>query len=695
MAEKTFNLSKKIISNQRAKELHSNDFSELTISEEKYDSEKIKRIYNDVFYQIPKRGKESHESIVIQSTDYVHPEINENLDDSIRGLEEKHSELNEEYLKTLLPPKTQEHPIFPNGLFVQEGDITRNIPIEPLSDIWFIQQGFKRKLGRNGDSVNGYWHRLLRQVQYEEVFDKEGEYRSLKTSPNFQYLTPDDLNSIPDGEDINQGGDLSIDPLLGIDPQYIYREIKLALKCEGVEKFYILDSDEDGYQPGLEDWHEYVDDPMKWRKDNCGQVDYQAQTHRGCFPRTGGYWWVDTNASCQVSFHTDIDPTETFEVKTKTVIISAGGWKEITISRDSKFYDHSINNTSDPLDPEYYNVGNSYQKTKWAPQWHGSGGYFPELWAYKKWGKDHVYPAITWVKNGSRLASMMKSPYTHDLNGNSTILDSDDEGKVKWRWMNGTINNYWEGGGKLGQGDILNNVYERHSLTGFRMINTSCVGPLAKEGCYGALGVILSDLKSHLYDINGHYYQIKASRKFSDYSSSSEKWFHYTAKGAVYGQPIINVEGSYCVFLENFQLDPADSLGGYWAAFFSLKTGSVFAKRTNTLHKYVRGYTRFSDKKFNWLRQGDKNNIYINNPTIYFPGLQVTTHSGQNHGTEPGINSKGTGLDSIAKNLGGTSYDNNPFNPRSKARGTFYLTVILDVEGSNTEYILSDKIKQR
>ena len=31
MAEKTFNLSKKIISNQRAKELHSNGFSELTI----------------------------------------------------------------------------------------------------------------------------------------------------------------------------------------------------------------------------------------------------------------------------------------------------------------------------------------------------------------------------------------------------------------------------------------------------------------------------------------------------------------------------------------------------------------------------------------------------------------------------------------------------------------------------------------
>ena len=278
--------------------------------------------------------------------------------------------------------------------------------------------------------------------------------------------------------------------------------------------------------------------------------------------------------------------------------------------------------------------------------------------------------------------------------------------------MNGTINNYWVGGGKIGQGKILNNSYERSSVSGFRMINSSCVGPLAKEGCYGHLGVILSDLKNLLNDIHGHYYQIKASQNYSDYNFDTEKWYRHNVEGAVYGQPIIMVRGDYCIFLESFQLDPFDGYGGQWTAFLNLRTGGVFKDRTYNLHGIVRGYTRFSDKKFNWLRQegarfhnlkwelgdgegGDKNDIYINNPTIYFPGLQVTTHAGQNHGVEPGINSKGTGLDSIAENLGGTSYDNNPFNPRSKARGTFYLTVILDVEGSNTEYILSDKIKQR
>ena len=36
----------------------------------------------------------------------------------------------------------------------------------------------------------------------------------------------------------------------------------------------------------------------------------------------------------------------------------------------------------------------------------------------------------------------------------TTILDSDDEGKVKWRWMNGTINNYWEGGGRKSRYDL-------------------------------------------------------------------------------------------------------------------------------------------------------------------------------------------------------------------------------------------------
>ena len=85
----SYSLQKRVISNQKAQELYNNDFNEVVISEEQFDSEKIKRIYNDLFYQIPKRGDKSHESIVIQSTDYLYPEINKNLDAYIKTIEQE------------------------------------------------------------------------------------------------------------------------------------------------------------------------------------------------------------------------------------------------------------------------------------------------------------------------------------------------------------------------------------------------------------------------------------------------------------------------------------------------------------------------------------------------------------------------------------------------------------------------------
>ena len=88
MADKKINLQKNVISNQRAKEILAGTFNEVIISDEKYDSEKIKGIYNDLFFQIPKKGKKSHTTIIEQSTDSVYPEININLEDSIANKEE-------------------------------------------------------------------------------------------------------------------------------------------------------------------------------------------------------------------------------------------------------------------------------------------------------------------------------------------------------------------------------------------------------------------------------------------------------------------------------------------------------------------------------------------------------------------------------------------------------------------------------
>ena len=71
-SNQSFPLSKEVLSNQAAKDKIAESFKEITISEEKFDSEKIKGIYNDLFYLIPKKGKKSHTTIIEQSTDYVY-----------------------------------------------------------------------------------------------------------------------------------------------------------------------------------------------------------------------------------------------------------------------------------------------------------------------------------------------------------------------------------------------------------------------------------------------------------------------------------------------------------------------------------------------------------------------------------------------------------------------------------------------
>ena len=145
-------LKKTIISNQKAQEAQDTEFEEVAISEENFDDSKIQNIYDGLFYLIPERGDESHESIIIQSNDLINPHINENLDSAIKALEGQLLDKNEEYLKATVPSLVQEHPLFPNGTFLQEGNVNDNTPLDSESQMWFIQQGFRRPIkGANID----------------------------------------------------------------------------------------------------------------------------------------------------------------------------------------------------------------------------------------------------------------------------------------------------------------------------------------------------------------------------------------------------------------------------------------------------------------------------------------------------------------------------------------------------------------
>ena len=189
MADSKINFKKQVISNKKAQELYDGAFNEVILSPEKIDDEKLKKIYEDLFYQIPKRGKSSHEEIIIKSDNVVHPETNINYDTEIEELEQTLLEKNEELLKSQLPPN--EHPIFANNTLLKEGDPTFNIDIGSV--VWFIQEGYKRKITANNKD---YYLRILRLINNDNLVDSNNQLIPLESSPLLTLASADEINTI-------------------------------------------------------------------------------------------------------------------------------------------------------------------------------------------------------------------------------------------------------------------------------------------------------------------------------------------------------------------------------------------------------------------------------------------------------------------------------------------------------------------
>jgi hypothetical protein len=632
MAEKKFPLKKEIISNETAKKLNDGVFNEIALSEEKFDDTKIKGIYNDLFYQIPKRGKKSHESIIIESLDYVQPEINLNLEATIVSLEQDLLEKNEEYFAKSIPPLIQEHPIFPNGSFLQVGNLSTNEVINPdTAPIWFMQQGFKREI--TGPS-RGFWLRILRLALKEEIIDPiSGQMISTKNSPNYKLVTTDDINSIDNGEKIEQASDFNINPLLGIDQEYLYDDIKLRLYCEGQEKFYKYPQESELY-------------------------DYMLEG----YPETGGYWYLDTTAKCQLTIKIDKDPEVGLQPEYQTIIIEAGEYKNITISRDASLYDNYTTGvdgsmSNDPTVPEFYNTTSKnttvYHEMPGKLTIYGdfSGKFYPKMRKYRTWGTtpdiQRFFPGITRIGDGfgnwtrySRIKYRLLSPTNWDADGNiSPIFPG-------WHQLSGIIDN--STALAPNQVGILDNIpkrYSNHSNT--QMINKFCYGPNSSGNCFGSLGQN-SSLQNILNDPNCNYYRTQAG------PGSNIK---------VYGQPIIKLNGNYAIFGYRYR-----SYGVDWNVFYDLETGNSEYVKNKHLDDDVSGYKRYSRRWFDWANvdgytagigfgygePGDDGHLagndlhYMNNPTIYFPGLK-----GAN------LNSSGTNHEGL--NVSG----DNPFNTKS------------------------------
>ena len=131
---------------------------------------------------------------------------------------------------------------------------------------------------------------------------------------------------------------------------------------------------------------------------------------------------------------------------------------------------------------------------------------------------------------------------------------------------------------------------------------------------------------------------------------------------------IIKVNGNYCVFQNRYR-EHSWGIAIDYNVFYKLESGGKYVIKNKHLDDEVSGYKRYSNRWFTWSNEDgytdgigfNKSNI-INNPTIYFPGLQDSP-----------LNS--SGADHIGLSVSG----DNPFNPKSG--------------GSNFENKLASKLK--
>ena len=223
MARKKIKLTKKVYSNQKIRDQVSLDFQKLAKTKHSVNEKRLKEIYDEIFYDIPINGKNSHKNIVEQTYEYLYHNRSKNLESIIKNLSQqviaKTTEL-EAYNVS-----TPEHDVYENGALLMHG--TNGQPYQDSNYIWVMQEGRKRRFESDTDPVFIETKKALKLPI--DTFD--GRY----------FVPASELNNIPNGtyitktEDLNLKGDQII-PEGGL-PEIAIRHayIQVELECMGNE----------------------------------------------------------------------------------------------------------------------------------------------------------------------------------------------------------------------------------------------------------------------------------------------------------------------------------------------------------------------------------------------------------------------------------------------------------------------------
>ena len=230
-------LNRNVISNKSSNEIYTKDFKNFAESSIPINQQKVLDIYNEVYYDIPVNGNNSHENIVDQSYTYLNSENIRSLQNAINLTIDQIGEKNDE-LEVKSNPTVLEHPIYEDKSILIAGE--NGVKYQDMHTVYIMQEGKKRPFDN------------------PEIYNIVKKFLNIPDRQEPLYVTIPELNSIPDGKRINNTSDLLLTgPSLeaeDVDINLVSAYLNLTLYCFGNEIPDIFDYfgdvfDESGPQP--------------------------------------------------------------------------------------------------------------------------------------------------------------------------------------------------------------------------------------------------------------------------------------------------------------------------------------------------------------------------------------------------------------------------------------------------------------
>lgn len=194
-------------------------FRELTSKADKFTIDKFFKLYDKLFFSIPKKGGEkSHSAIYARSLNYVRNYIDPK-DTEIEILMEEIARLEDSLSEVI-----EENPFFPNGKLLTNPDWDHDNPDQAgVPQAYVMEAGKKRAIY--------YWgeHKVLRESLGYTAQENAGEHVGSGWKgyiPTTQAM----LNNIPSGPDIRKADDLFNLDYLEPSPYENFNQLRLSLE---------------------------------------------------------------------------------------------------------------------------------------------------------------------------------------------------------------------------------------------------------------------------------------------------------------------------------------------------------------------------------------------------------------------------------------------------------------------------------